>query len=50
MNIADAAPQPSIFVSGALIACMVIAGLVGTALVALSVWLMVRRRRNRAEG
>jgi hypothetical protein len=49
MNIADAAPQPSTIVPGVLIACVVIAGLVVTGLVALTVWL-VRRRRPRAEG
>ncbi|MGE5829338.1 MAG: hypothetical protein ACM30G_13425 [Micromonosporaceae bacterium] len=49
MNIADAAPEPSIVLPGALIACAIITGLVITALVALAVWL-VRRRRQRAEG
>lgn len=49
MNIADAAPQPSFVVSGVVIACVVVAGLVVTALVALTVWL-VRRRRRQAEG
>jgi hypothetical protein len=48
MNIADAAPQPSV-VSGALIACVIITGLVVTSLVALTVWL-VRRRRHPTEG
>lgn len=49
MNIADAAPEPSIIVPGALIACAIITGLVITALVALAVWL-VRRRRNQNAG
>lgn len=46
-ELADAAPQPD-FMIGSLIACLIVSFLFVTALVALAVWLVRRRRRPHA--